>query len=113
MSAFTQQRISSEVSILSGSLLFQWKECESNNHSFADEEGRRKKITIEDQRVRGENGRRKTTNISNNGIYDDDDNDDKDGCDKDGKKPSYTWQDISISYCVKRILAFIKSSIIR
>ena len=111
MSAFTQQRISSEVSILSGSLLFHWEECELNNHSLiADEEGRREKITIEDQHVSGENGRRKNTNISNNGI--DDDDDDYDVGDKDGKKKSYTWQDISISYCGKRVPAFIKSSII-
>lgn len=111
MSAFTQQRISSEVSILSGSLLFHWEECELNNHSLiADEEGRREKITIEDQHVSGENGRRKTTNISNNGI--DDDDDDYDVGDKDDKKKSYTWQDISISYCGKRVPAFIKSSII-
>lgn len=45
-------------------------------------------ITIEDQHVSGENGRRKTTNISNNGI--DDDDDDYDGGDKDGRKTSHT-----------------------
>lgn len=107
MSAFTQQRISSEVSILSGSLLFQWEECELNNHSLiADEEGRREKITIEDQQVSGENGRKKTTNIGNNGI--DNDDDDNDGGDKDGKKTSYTRQDTNISYSVKRIPALVK-----
>lgn len=45
-------------------------------------------ITIEDQHVSGENGRRKTTNISNNGV--DDDDDDYDGGDKDGRKTSHT-----------------------
>lgn len=110
MSAFTQQRISSEVSILSGSLLFQWEECELNNHSLiADEEGRRENITI-DQQGSGENGRKKTTNIGNNGI--DNDDDDNDGGDKDGKKTSYTRQDTNISYSGKRIPAFVKSSII-